>query len=124
MNYIIVQPEADMTSADRAVAITEELFRVSRPDSVRNPADVSRYVFGWVDHPTSGERALTVDVDYTINVQKFQRQKERSFLKLSPLLAASDSGTSSHLQLRSAINSTWRTTAGSQLKRYECSKVQ
>jgi hypothetical protein len=68
MNYIIVQPEADMTSADRAVAITEELFRVSRPDSVRSAADVSRYIFGWVDHPTSGERALTVDVDYTINV--------------------------------------------------------
>lgn len=68
MNYIIIQPEADMTSADRAVAITEELFRVSRPESARHANDVSRYVFGWIDHPENGERALSVDLDYNIHV--------------------------------------------------------
>ena len=99
MNYIIVQPEADMTSADRAAAITEELFRISRPDSARHAKDVSRYVFGWIDHPTSGERALTVDPDYNIFVHPdnnldtllslFPEVPEAERTQLSQLIASS-----------------------------------
>lgn len=75
MNYIIVLPEAGLTSEERAKAISEELFKISRPPHVRNPRDVSRYVFGWMRHPETDEtqpnfdmHALTVDLDYNIYV--------------------------------------------------------
>ncbi len=100
MNYIIIEPEANMTSADRAVAITEELFRVSRPDSARHPKDVSRYVFGWMDHPENGERALSVDLDYNIYVHPdnnldalialFPEVPEEERAQLSEFISGSD----------------------------------
>ena len=75
MNYIIVLPEAGLTSEERAKAISEELFTISRPPHVRNPRDVSRYVFGWFAHPETDEtqpnfglNALTVDLGYQIYV--------------------------------------------------------
>jgi hypothetical protein len=75
MNYIIVLPEAGLTSEERAKAISEELFKISRPPHVRNPRDVSRYVFGWSQHPETDETqpnfglfALSVDLDYNIYV--------------------------------------------------------
>lgn len=75
MNYIIVLPEAELTSEQRAKGISEELFKISRPPHVRNPKDVSRYVFGWMKHPTVDEasenfnlHALNVDLDYKIYV--------------------------------------------------------
>lgn len=75
MNYIIVLPEAGLTSEERAKGISEELFKISRPPHVRNPKDVSRYVFGWMKHPETDDtsanfdmHALTVDLDYQIYV--------------------------------------------------------
>jgi len=75
MNYIIVLPEAELTSEERARSISEELFKISRPPHIRNPRDVSRYVFGWFAHPETddtqpnfGMNALTVDLDYQIYV--------------------------------------------------------
>ncbi len=74
-NYIIVLPEAELTSEQRAEGISEELFKISRPPHVRNPRDVSRYVFGWFAHPETDEaspnfnlNALRVDLDYQIYV--------------------------------------------------------
>jgi len=74
-NFIIVLPEAELTSEQRAKGISEELFKISRPPHVRNPRDVSRYVFGWMPHPETDENspnfglfALTVDLDYQIYV--------------------------------------------------------
>ena len=75
MNYIIVLPEAGLTSEERAKAISEELFKISRPPHVRNPKDVSRYVFGWMKHPETDDtqpnfdmHALNVDLTYQIYV--------------------------------------------------------
>jgi hypothetical protein len=64
-----------LTSEERAKGISEELFKISRPPHIRNPKDVSRYVFGWFAHPETddtqpnfGMNALTVDLDYQIYV--------------------------------------------------------
>lgn len=75
MAYIKVLPQGDLTSAQRADAISYELWAISRPLAVRNPNDVTSYMFGIVKHPTQDpnyefvvDTALDVDPDYIIKV--------------------------------------------------------
>ena len=56
------------TATERAQAISAELFAISRPPRVRQPEDVSTYLFGWQTHPTTGECVLIADKDYVIRV--------------------------------------------------------
>lgn len=46
-----------------AKAMSALLWRLSRPEAVRNPADVSRYWCGWVIHPQTGAAALAMPED-------------------------------------------------------------
>jgi len=57
-----------MTAAERAEAISAELFAISRPPQVRAAKDVSRYLFGWVKHPTDDVAVLQAQTDYVIRV--------------------------------------------------------
>lgn len=73
MAYIKVLPQAGLTSEQRAIAITRELFRIQRPIDQQN--DATLYLFGWVKHPTQDpnyvevvDTALQVDVDQVIYV--------------------------------------------------------
>jgi hypothetical protein len=68
MNYLIVLPEAGLDSGQRADAISEELYALGRPPQVRQPDDVTRYVFGRIKHPDRDEYALQVILDYGIYV--------------------------------------------------------
>jgi hypothetical protein len=75
MSYIKVLPQNNLTSAQRAEAISYELWAISRPLQVRNPDEVTSYMFGWVKHPTQDpnyevvvDTALQVDPDYIIKV--------------------------------------------------------
>jgi hypothetical protein len=75
MEYIKVLPQAGLTSAQRAEAISYELWAISRPPAIRNPNDVTTYLFGWVKHPTQDpayteivDTALDVELDYNIIV--------------------------------------------------------
>ena len=74
-NYIKVLPQAGLTSEQRAEAISYELCAISRPPAIRNPNDVTTYLFGWVKHPTQDpaytevvDTALDVELDYNIIV--------------------------------------------------------
>jgi hypothetical protein len=74
-NYIKVLPQAGLTSEQRAEAISYELWAISRPPAIRNPNDVTTYLFGWVKHPTQDpaytefvNTALEVELDYNIIV--------------------------------------------------------
>jgi hypothetical protein len=74
-NYIKVLPQAGLTSEQRAEAISYELWAISRPPAIRNPNDVTTYLFGWVKHPTQDSAytdivntALEVDLNYNIIV--------------------------------------------------------
>lgn len=73
MAYIKVLPQAGLTSEERAIAITRELFRIQRPIDQQN--DATLYLFGWVKHPTQDpnytevvDTALQVDVNQIIYV--------------------------------------------------------
>lgn len=75
MGYIKVLPQAGLTSEQRAEAISYELWAISRPPAIRNPNDVTTYLFGWVKHPTQDpaytevvDTALDVELDYNIIV--------------------------------------------------------
>ena len=73
MGYIKVLPQTGMTSEERAIAITRELFRIQRP--INQQSDATLYLFGWVKHPTQDpnyveivDTALQVDVNQVIYV--------------------------------------------------------
>lgn len=72
-NYIKVLPQAGLTSGDRAIAISRELFRIQRP--IDQQSDATLYLFGWVNHPTKDPNytdtvnvALEVDLNQVIYV--------------------------------------------------------
>ena len=56
------------SSVERAMAISAELFAITRPPIVRTPEDVSTYRFDWRVHPTTNECVLIVDYSHVIKV--------------------------------------------------------
>lgn len=71
--YIKVLPQAGLTSEQRAIAITRELFRIQRP--IDGQEDMTQYLFGWVKHPTKDPNytdtvnaALQIDTNQVIYV--------------------------------------------------------
>jgi hypothetical protein len=78
MPFIKVTPQLDLTSEQRAEAISYELWAISRPPQVRNPNDVTSYLFSWVKYADGGsdakylpsvvDTALDVDPSYLIIV--------------------------------------------------------
>ncbi len=70
MDYLIVKSTKNLTATERAEAISKELYSISRPDTIKEEMDVSMYLFGVVEHPTTSEVALSVDFDYIIKVHQ------------------------------------------------------
>lgn len=68
MNYMPVEAYGEWTSTERADLINEELFNLSRPIIVKDERDVTTKLFGEITHPTTGQVALQVDLDYTIRI--------------------------------------------------------
>lgn len=67
--YIKVLPQAGLTSEQRAIAISRELFRIQRP--VDGQGDGTQYLFGWVKHPTKDSGyADTVNVALQIDTNQ------------------------------------------------------
>ena len=59
--YLPVEPQLDMTSAERADAIDAEVWRLRRPLSLQSPQDVTKYYYPRITHPTTGEVAIVGD---------------------------------------------------------------
>ena len=59
--YLPVEPQLDMTSAERAEAIDREVWRLRRPLSVQSPNDVTQFYYPRITHPTTGEVAIVGD---------------------------------------------------------------
>mgnify|MGYP006908240930 FL=1 len=66
--YLPVEPQLDMTSAERAEAIDAEVWALRRPDSVRSPQDVTRYYYPRITHPTTGEVAVVGETTEEVKV--------------------------------------------------------
>ena len=65
---LLIQPITGYTAEQRAEAISAELFAISRPPKVRQPQDVSAYLFGWIKHPEKDLAVLQADSNYVISV--------------------------------------------------------
>jgi hypothetical protein len=73
MQYIKVLPQGGLTSEQRSISISRELFRIQRPIDQQN--DGTLYLFEWVKHPTQDPAyqnivnvALSVDLSEVIYV--------------------------------------------------------
>ncbi len=58
----------DMTSGERATAINAEVWSLRRPNSVKSPNDVTRYYYGQITHPTTGQVAIVGDTTEMIRI--------------------------------------------------------
>jgi len=67
-NYLIVPPEGGLTSEERAVAISRQLYCITRPESIQNPDEANFNLFSSVINPTTGEAALSIILDWLIYV--------------------------------------------------------
>lgn len=70
MAYInlLIHPIAGYTAAQRVTEISAELWAISRPPKVRQPQDVSAYLFGWIEHPEQDLAVLQGIDNYIIRV--------------------------------------------------------
>lgn len=73
MQFIKVLPQGGLTSEQRSISISRELFRIQRPIDQQN--DGTLYLFEWVKHPTQDPAyqnivnvALSVDLSEIIYV--------------------------------------------------------
>jgi hypothetical protein len=73
MQFIKVLPQGGLTSEQRSISISRELFRIQRPIDQQN--DGTLYLFEWVKHPTQDPAyqnivnvALSVDLSEVIYV--------------------------------------------------------
>lgn len=71
--YIKVLPQAGLTSEERAISISKELFRIQKPINQQN--DATLYLFGLIKHPTKDSNyidivntALQIDTNQVIYV--------------------------------------------------------
>ena len=76
--YIKVLPQAGLTSEQRAEKISYELWAISRPPAVRNPNDITTYMFTWIKHPSKDPNyidivntALEIDTNFIIRVHPY-----------------------------------------------------
>ena len=68
--YLPVEPQAGMTSSDRADAINAEVWSLRRPDSVKSANDVTRKYYPEITHPTTGQVAIIGDTTEQIKVHQ------------------------------------------------------
>lgn len=75
MQYLILGTANDKLDADK---LSKELYKLSRPDSVRDPKDVTTHLYGIVEHPTTGEVALQIpdDGEYELPIHSEKDSKE------------------------------------------------
>lgn len=66
--YIIVLPQGTLSSAQRAEAISRELYCITTPRAIQEQYQSTGQVFGIVKHPDGVQTALQVSTDYVIPV--------------------------------------------------------
>jgi len=68
---IEVKSVAGATPIDSCKGLNEELFNISRPTTIKDPKDVTKYLFGMLEHPTTGQACLRdVDEEYMLFVNE------------------------------------------------------
>ena len=66
--YLPVEPIEGMTSAERADAMNRETWNLYRPDSIKNPNDVTRHAFPEITHPETSQVAIVGQTDEQVYI--------------------------------------------------------
>ena len=66
--YLPVEPIEGMTSGERADALDRECWSLYRPDSIKNPNDVTRRLFPEVTHPDTEQVAIIGQTDEQVYI--------------------------------------------------------
>ena len=66
--YLPVEPQLDMTSAERAEAIDREVWRLRRPLSGQSPTAGTQFYPPRITHPTTGEVAIVGDTTEQVRI--------------------------------------------------------
>ena len=69
-NYVLILQEGLLTSAQRAEAISRELYNVTRPLSIQEPHEATYKYAPVIYHPVTGDGALMVDPKHLIVVHE------------------------------------------------------
>lgn len=69
-NYVLILQEGLLTSAQRAEAISRELYNVTRPLSIQDPHEATYKYAPVIYHPVTGDGALMVDPKHLIVVHE------------------------------------------------------
>lgn len=65
-NYIIVTELPPLTSGERCIDLSKQIYKISRP--LDDPEQITQYQFSWIIHPNTIDYALVVDLDAMIPV--------------------------------------------------------
>jgi hypothetical protein len=65
-NYIIITPLPLLTSEQRCIDLSIQIYKISRP--LDDPEQITQYQFGWLVNPNGIDYALIVDLDAMIPV--------------------------------------------------------
>ena len=68
--YLPVEARDGKTSAERAEAINAEIWHLRRPAQHISPQDVTRYYYGTITHPTTGQMAIVGDTDEQVKIHQ------------------------------------------------------
>jgi len=98
MKYIKVVPQDGLTSEQRADAISYELWTISRPITIRNPNDITSYLFGLVKHPTQDPNYTEIvntalDIDLAYNIIVHPENNLTNLIALFPELSQQEKDT-------------------------------
>jgi len=65
--YIELKAVPNLTSKEAIEGLSATLYNLSRPETIKDPKDVAKYLFAAVPHPTiDGDYVLQVDEDFVI----------------------------------------------------------
>ena len=71
MEYILIEPEGQLNSVQRARIITRELFNLGRPVFLQREDEADMTYFGVITHPDDDTRAaLIVDTQHVLPVHE------------------------------------------------------
>lgn len=68
IQYIIVNPQGGLTSAQRAKAISREIYCITSPRAVQEQYQHDRLAFNVITHPGQDVTCLEIDTAYNIPV--------------------------------------------------------
>ena len=89
--YLPVQPRINLTSHQRAVGISVELYNLKQPKHLQEPGQVTTQLLPVVQHPTTGQSACIADDGLTIEVHP--ERDVTALVSLFPQLSTDERAT-------------------------------